>query len=201
MSLMDLNIEWFRAINNLGIEHTFLNPVFVFFAEYLVYILAAAMVIYWFTRISSNRMMVIQAGLSFLLAEALGKAVGLLYSNPQPFAVLPDVNKLIDKAVGNSFPSDHTILFVSICVSFWLVRRKKNVLSYLWLLTAGCGAISRIGVGVHYPADVIVGALLAIASAVLVYWIVPRLRFIQSLLAMYERGEQRILPAKGRFRA
>ncbi len=62
---------------------------------------------------------------------------------------------LIDHAV-DTFISlvTHTILFFSICFSFWLVRKKTG---WLWLILALCIAISRIWVGVHYPFDVTVG--------------------------------------------
>lgn len=55
--------------------------------------------------------MIIQAVFAFMTAEIIGKLLGKLHLNYQPFAVLPDVNKLADHVVDNSFPSDHTILF------------------------------------------------------------------------------------------
>lgn len=94
----------------------------------------------WFTRSRKNRMMIIQAMVAFVTAEIIGKLAGKFHLNYQPFAVLPDVNKLVDHAVDNSFPSDHTILFFSICFSFWLVRKKTG---WLWLMLAFCVANSR----------------------------------------------------------
>ena len=138
-------------------------------------------------------MMVIQASIAFVMAEIVGKIVGMFYSNYQPFAELSNVNQLIEKSVNNSFPSDHTILFFSICFSFWLVRKKEGA---FWLLLAFGVAISRIWVGVHYPADVMVGALLGIISALTVYRVAPKVSFIKKSLAIYEKGEQYFLPAK-----
>lgn len=56
-------------------------------------------------------MMIIQAIVAFVTAEIIGKLAGKLHLNYQPFAAFPNVNKLVDQAVDNSFPSDHTILF------------------------------------------------------------------------------------------
>lgn len=109
------------------------------------------------------------------------------------FAQLAHVNKLIEKSVDNSFLSNHTILFFSICFSFWLVRKKEGT---FWMILAVCVAISRIGVGVHYPADVMVGALLGILSSLTVYWLVPKLSLIKRILALYEKVEQYVLPTK-----
>ncbi len=169
MSFSQFNIDIFRAINDLGKQYSFLNSAMIFLAEYMVYILGLIIIAYWFTGSRKSRMMVIQAMVAFVIAEMIGKIAGKFHLNYQPFAVLPDVNKLVDHAVDNSFPSDHTILFFSICFSFWLVRKKTG---WLWLILAFCVAISRIWVGVHYPFDVVIGALIGCVSALFSYWLV-----------------------------
>lgn len=193
MSFSQLNIDVFRLINDLGKQYSSLNQFVVFLAEYTLYFLLLAMILYWFTRTEKNRLMVINSGIALIGAEIIGKIAGLFYSHHQPFAVLSQVNKLIEHEIDNSFPSDHTIVFFSICVSFLLVRKKAG---WLWLLLAFCVGISRIWVGVHYPVDVFIGALLGTISALFVYWATPKLSFIKQLLALYERLEQHILPSK-----
>ncbi|EJQ37428.1 hypothetical protein IEE_05214 [Bacillus cereus BAG5X1-1] len=193
MSFSQLNIDAFRVINDLGKQYSFLNPIMTFIAEYTIYFLGLMIVFYWFTRTNKNRMMVIQAMSAFVVAEIIGKIAGKLHSNYQPFAVLPNVNKLVDHAVDNSFPSDHTILFFSICFSFWLVHKKVG---WLWLVFAFCVAISRIWVGVHYPFDVATAAVIGIFSALLSYWLLPKISIFHRLLALYEKGEQYVLPSK-----
>ncbi|HDR7664956.1 undecaprenyl-diphosphatase [Bacillus wiedmannii] len=195
MSFSQFNIDIFRAINDLGKQYSFLNSTMVFLAEYMVYILALIILAYWFTGARKSRVMAIQAMIAFVIAEVIGKIAGKFHLNYQPFAALPDVNKLIDHTVDNSFPSDHTILFFSICFSFWLVRKKTG---WLWLILAFCVAISRIWVGVHYPFDVAVGALIGCISAVFSYWLVPKLSFIRQLLTQYERVEKHVLPSKNK---
>ncbi|MBJ8030159.1 undecaprenyl-diphosphatase [Bacillus cereus group sp. N21] len=193
MPFSQFNIDAFRWINDLGKQNPSLNPMMVFVAEYMLYALVLGVLIYWFTRNNKNRMMIIQGGLAFIVAEIIGKIVGQFYSHHQPFAVLPNVNQLVEHEIDNSFPSDHTILFFSICVSMWLVRKKEG---WLWLMLAFCVAISRIWVGVHYPIDVVTGALVGIISALFVYWIAPKLSFIKRLLGLYERMEKHVIPVK-----
>ncbi|RFU71212.1 undecaprenyl-diphosphatase [Peribacillus saganii] len=177
MNFTDVNVSMFRLINDLGKQHEYLNPVIVFLAEYMVYFLGVALLISWFSRTNRNRLMVINAVLALIIAEIAGKIAGQFYSNYQPFAELENVNLLIEKSVGNSFPSDHAILFFSVCFSFWLFRKKEGC---LLLLLAILVAFSRIYVGVHYPADVAAGALLGVLSALLAFWIIPRLSFSKS---------------------
>ncbi|RNB61155.1 undecaprenyl-diphosphatase [Brevibacillus gelatini] len=193
MDAMQINVHAFRLINDLGKEYPALNPAFYVIAEYTVYALAVCVLLYWMTRSYQNRVMVVCAMATFALAEGLGKIAGTLHYNQQPFAELANVNQLVQKAVDNSFPSDHTILFFSFCMSFWLFKRKAGI---LWMLLAVCVGLSRIWVGVHYPADVIAGALISIGSAAIVFLVVPQLSVVHSLLSLYEKAERAVLPAR-----
>lgn len=185
------NVHLFRLINNLGKEYSYLNPTIVFIAEYTVYLLLLSVIMYWFTRTYHNRIMIISASIAFILAEVIGKLVGKIYSNNQPFAELENVNQLIEKTINNSFPSDHTIVFFAFCFTFFLYNKTyKN----LWIMLACLVALSRIWVGVHYPADVLVGGFIAIITAFICYKIIPKSDFIKRLLASYEKVEGYVIP-------
>ena len=189
MTNSEANISIFRAVNDIGKEFPDINPLFIFFAEYTVYCLMLVLLFYWLTRNTQNKVMVVSAVISFFIAEATGKLIGLLYSHQQPFAVWSGVNKLIEKEVGNSFPSDHTIVFFSVCISIALFRKR---FWYLWVALALILSISRIYVGVHYPVDILVGALLGTIAAILVYKFISRQRWIRQSIALYEKGESYI---------
>jgi undecaprenyl-diphosphatase len=197
MNLSQMNVELFRFINDFGKEHTYLNNTFIFIAEYMVFVLALIALFFWFTRSQEKRIMIISATITFALAEIIGKIAGKFHSNNQPFAELSDVNKLIEKAVDNSFPSDHTILFFSFCTTFCIYQKRWG---YIWIVIALIVGISRIWVGVHYPADILVGALISIVSTFIVSFIIPRFKFIRKLLWLYEKGEKQILSIKDRSR-
>ncbi|QDP41928.1 undecaprenyl-diphosphatase [Radiobacillus deserti] len=110
-----------------------------------------------------ERIMVLYASITALISVSIGKIAGQLHQNLQPFAELEGVHKLIEKEVNNSFPSDHTILVFSFCIMFslFLSKWKKS-----WVMLASLVGFSRIWVGVHYPGDVIVGAIIATSIAV-----------------------------------
>lgn len=197
MDISSLNIDTFRIINDLGKEYMNLNSSFVFIAEYTVYFLALSVLLFWFTRDYKNRIMIVSASVTFIISEIIGKIAGKFHSNYQPFAELPNVNQLIEKAVDNSFPSDHTILFFSFCITFWLFNKRGG---FLWFLLAVIVGISRIWVGVHYPADVAVGAIISITIAIIIKVTVPKSALIKKGIDLFEKVESHILPAKAKAR-
>ena len=186
MTNSEANVTLFRAVNDIGKEYPDINPLFIFFAEYTVYCLMLILLFYWLSRNTQNKLMVVSAVISFFIAELTGKLIGMLYSHQQPFAVWSGVNKLIEKEVGNSFPSDHTIVFFSVCISIALFRKR---FWYLWATLALVLSISRIYVGVHYPVDILVGAILGTISAIFVHKFIAKQKWIRKSIALYEKGE------------
>lgn len=187
--MREFNEDLFRLVNQLSIDYGYLNPIFIGLAEYTV-LLAALMCLFIWFRIRSryNRAMVVSAGLTFVLAELLGKIAGIFYFNQQPFAEMSHVNLLIQKEVNNSFPSDHTIFIFSICLIFWLFHKRH----IYWLIIACAVGFSRIWVGVHYPIDVLAGAAIACLTAAVVYLPICQ-RSVHALLSCYEWVEQKLV--------
>ncbi|MDB5361142.1 MAG: phosphatase family protein [Rhodospirillales bacterium] len=60
----------------------------------------------------------------------------------------------------NSFPSDHAMLFCALATGLWRLDRRLGALAFVWTLIGI--DLPRIYLGLHYPSDVIAGALLGI---------------------------------------
>jgi len=85
----------------------------------------------------------------------------------RPFKTYPDIEKM-SSAGSKSFPSGHTSEAFSTATSLSLAYPKWYVItpSFLWASLVG---YSRMDLGVHYPSDVAVGAVVGAGSAYLCY--------------------------------
>jgi len=115
----------------------------------------------------------LQTGLMLVVSEGLtlGSTSLLkgIFARPRPFEVLEDVHlKHAWSAGGRSFPSGHTSMAFSIAtiVSLQYQRIGVTIPMFLWATLIGYG---RVYLGVHYPSDVLGGAILGSGVSLLVW--------------------------------
>lgn len=83
-----------------------------------------------------------------------------LVDRERPFYVYLHIEKL-GRGGGSSFPSGHTVESFAIATGLTLLFRKRPVIiaGYGW---ASLVAYTRLALGVHYPSDVLAGAITGI---------------------------------------
>jgi membrane-associated phospholipid phosphatase len=117
-----------------------------------------------------------------IAAAAINSAVtnGLKYSinRDRPFVTYSDILKKAP-AGSPSFPSGHTSSAFTTATSLSLAYPKWYVIvpSYSWACTV---AYSRMHLGVHYPSDVLAGAVVGAGSAYLTFKINQKLNIKKS---------------------
>lgn len=79
-----------------------------------------------------------------------------------------------DKVSGHSFPSGHTMSAFAVAAAIGLYSSRRSVLLVM-LLLASLSGLSRIMIGVHWPADVTLGAALGIACGYIALLIAQRI--------------------------
>lgn len=117
-----------------------------------------------------------RVGLTVGLALAMGYLVGNialknLVARVRPYDVA-GVEILVNRLSDFSFPSGHTLCSFEAAVAVWLYHRKWGAVA---LVFATVMAFSRLYLFVHYPTDVLAGAVLGVGIALLAYWLVGKL--------------------------
>ena len=105
-----------------------------------------------------------RAGAAMLLAMLAGFLVGNLWlkelvMRPRPFVTHSDLTALLDPGDPWSFPSGHALSSFAAATALCCFHRKTGVLA---LVLAALIAFSRLYASVHYPTDVLAGALLGV---------------------------------------
>ena len=91
----------------------------------------------------------------------------------RPYVLIEGLECLVGVQKDFSFPSGHTTNSLACAwVLFKMAPRKWGVTA---LVVAILISLSRLYVGVHYPTDVLGGAVIGLGSACLALWLVPKL--------------------------
>ena len=115
----------------------------------------------------------INFGITYGVSVGINYLIKLIVARPRPYVVDPTImNKL--SAIGNSFPSGHTLSASIICsfLLFWIIKKCKNKTLKAFL----CGIVvlfilavifSRMYLGQHYLSDTIGGLLLGVCFSLI----------------------------------
>ncbi|MGL4654293.1 MAG: phosphatase PAP2 family protein [Sarcina sp.] len=110
-----------------------------------------------------------KAGILIYLSQLLNIIVVTILKDtiqrPRPFLTLTDLHPLISLPTSYSFPSGHAssafagALIVAYMFKKWIVPA--------YIVAIGI-ALSRVYLGVHYPSDIIVGAIIGTLSSIII---------------------------------
>jgi undecaprenyl-diphosphatase len=184
---MSLDLQLFRLINNLAGRNAFLDSLARLLVNeyFLTTTMALILVIFWFEgqdrdQRERNQRAILRAIIALFMANIVLKLCNLIYFRPRPF-VDHEVNLLFYHPTDSSFPSNPATVGFSIATAIWLYNRR---LGASLLVLATLFGLSRIYCGVHYPLDIIAGALLGALSA---YLVVRKGGFIDPLIGLIIR--------------
>lgn len=162
-------MNWLQSLDAAGfrlVNQTLANPVgdlvMPWFAGHPLFLPAVLLAGAWLVWKGGTRGRLCVFFLVLLLA--LGNAVTDLlkdaFARPRPFLNLPEARVLVGRGGSGSLPSAHAMnWFLAAGVLWHFHRRSLWVIGPLAILVAA----SRVYTGVHYPGDVLAGALLGAA--------------------------------------
>lgn len=137
------------------------------------YVSAGLPAIFLITGYLSKNEKLVSSGLyalsSLVLSTAMTLELKYIFRRQRPYEKYPDyIDNRGGKKGGPSFPSWHTSAAFSTAMALSLDYPKWYVIapSFLWAASVG---YARMNEGVHYPSDVLGGALIGMGSAYLTY--------------------------------
>jgi len=175
--LSQLNVLSFYLINN-GLDNRlfdFLMPFITDFGSILTWLIIFGLMFIFGGQ--KTRKIAFLGFLAIIMANGVVYLLKYIVAEPRPFLALSNVDLLVHAEETYSFPSGHAAS--SFAAAFVIGSRYKlNVngrnysLFYPLMTFAVVVGFSRIYIGVHYPYDVIVGAIIGTLSAYLVlkFW-------------------------------
>ena len=165
MNIISWDKNLFLFINNFTGEVPILDYVVrLVVNEYFVPVTLALVILYiWFKKfkvIIGERRVLVIAAFSVGLVNIIIQISNVFIIRARPFDTL-DVNVLFYRPTDPSFPSNAAAVGFALAVSIFLVNKKLGVFSII--LTSFYG-FSRVYAGVHFPGDVMVGAIIGVVS-------------------------------------
>lgn len=106
-------------------------------------------------------------GITMALSILIGFVVGNLllkniFARTRPYDINTEIQLLVGKPHDFSFPSGHTLVSVESAVSVFLYNKRWGTAA---IITAALVALSRLYLYMHYPTDVLFGAILGVLTA------------------------------------
>lgn len=163
----------FHFLNVLALRTSFVDvPVQFLMNDYIVpTALVSALLSLWFAgrdvgERAAFRRTVLRALLALALASVALKLINEVYFRPRPFTFDDSARLLFYHPSDSSMPSNAATVCFVLAVSVWLRQRRWG--AAMLVLAVGM-TLARVVGGVHYPADIMVGAWLGGLAAWLVH--------------------------------
>lgn len=102
----------------------------------------------------------------------LTELIRIFYKLPRPFEVLENIKLLIPQESSPAFPSGHAAFYFAFSFGVFMYNKKLGI---IFLILSTLMGFARIFVGVHWPLDIIGGAVLGLITTGLIKAVAKKL--------------------------
>ena len=153
-ALHDAEIDLFRAMNLAG-DSELLDLIMLSFTLLGVsYVIVLICIPFW---LRGKKEASFDVVVLVILATVLAELIKLIVDRQRPSLELSDVNTILS-ATGPSFPSGHATR--AFAVALFVCVTESRRIGAVAVVVASLISISRVFLGVHWPSDVLAGAIL-----------------------------------------
>lgn len=166
---MNIDLVLFSFINGFAGRWVWLDYFGIFCADYLGYILLFVLAILLLINYKKYWKMVLEALIAagftrFVLAEIIRQ----FWFRQRPFVLQNFVPLIVQSAEEASFPSGHATFFFALATIVYFYNKKLGI---IFFIASFFIALARVFVGVHWPSDILAGALLGILMGYILNWL------------------------------
>jgi undecaprenyl-diphosphatase len=170
---MDNGLEWsvLHTLNNFLYHHDGVeDPLLVYINASEALFVAMLVLVFLFAngeRFRAWRRAALAAVLSAGVALVIAKVISELVDRARPFVVDPHgVHLFSSHAADPGFPSDHATGAFAVAMAIYLRNRLWGTVA---LVAAAVLSVGRVAIGVHFPSDVLAGAVLGCGVALVLF--------------------------------
>jgi len=156
---MSINKRLFEKINNNVEKSKIIDWLALFFAYYMGFIMAGIVLAFLFIDFNRYWEMVWKAFAAAFLARGIAQIIYWFFPRKRPFVDNDDVKLILKPKPTPSFPSGHAISFFAFSMVIYYFN---PLLGKIFFLISALMGIARVYGGVHWPMDVIVGAIIGV---------------------------------------
>ena len=168
-------------VNGIAGHVGLLDRAMSLLATDLIFLVVPLMLALWFWPANTpqralNQRVAAAALTALILALGAASLAGHAYAEARPFVSDPGTRLLVQHSADNSFPSDHATVSFAIAASIIWLRRLAGGLV---MLAATLIGLARVFVGVHWPSDILGGAIIGLAAGSIAALSVPQWTSLQ----------------------
>lgn len=153
----------FKSINGYAKKSRMLDLFAIFCADYLGYIMLVVLA-FWAFKTRNLALLFIPVSAGLFTRFFINEIIYAFYQRKRPLEVLT-INSLIKKPYHPGFPSGHSSFFFSVAFAIFFFSFHLALVFTLAMILV---CIARIFCGVHWPLDIIAGAVLSLATNLLI---------------------------------
>lgn len=163
-----------ESLNSFAQINPVITKITVFFAQYLIYVIPVVLLVFWFwpkyfdktlDKSETRKELLFVFCLGLFGWQIISRIIALFWQRPRPFNSMLGAKELIFHRPTYSFPSDHAVFLFTITFVLLFLNRKK--IGYPTLVMAILICVARIMVVVHWPTDILAGAIIGYFVALL----------------------------------
>jgi len=157
-----LDLFIFHQINQFALRWFWLDTLAIFFGGYFGYVLVFLLLLFLVKNFRKYWRMVASALSAAILARlVIVEIIRYFLPKPRPF-IENHVNLLLDHLNQSAFPSGHAAFYFAIATVVYFANKKTGI---FFLIASFLISLSRVFAGIHWPSDILVGAIIGTLSA------------------------------------